>query len=62
MKGISTKRAKDISDARAKQDRKAAKSKPVIDFSDVSLGSLSEAKKDAKVVNFAVKKTAIGYR
>jgi len=62
MKGISTKRAKDISDARAKQDRKAAKSKPVIDLGDVSLGSLSEAKKDAKVVNLAVRKTAIGYR
>jgi hypothetical protein len=62
MKGISTKRAKDISDARAKQDRKSAKSKPVIDLGDMSLGSLSEAKKDAKVVNFAVRKTAIGYR
>jgi len=62
MNGISTKRAKDIADARAKQDRKSAKSKPVIDLGDMSLGSISEVKKDAKVVNFAVRKSAIGYR
>jgi len=62
MNGISTKRAKDIADARAKQDKKSGKSKPVIDLGDMSLGSISEVKKDAKVVNFAVRKSAIGYR
>lgn len=61
MKGISTKRAKDIADARAKQDRKSAKSKPVIDLGDLAFGLLPEAKKGSKVVNIAAKKSAVGY-
>ena len=61
MKGISTKRAKDIADARAKQDRKSAKSKPVIDLGDLAFGLIPEPKKALKVVNIGVKKSAVGY-
>jgi hypothetical protein len=61
MNGISTKRAKDIADARAKQDRRSAKSKPVIDLGDMSLGSLPEVKKPSKVVSIGVKKSSVGY-
>ncbi len=62
MNGISTKRAKDIVVARAKQDRKLAKSKPVIDLGDMVTGVVPAVKKIVKVVDLAVRKTAIGYR
>jgi len=62
MNGISIKRAKDISDARGKQDKKLAKSKPVIDLGDVVMGVVPAVKKIAKVVDFAVRKSTIGYR
>jgi hypothetical protein len=61
MKGIGIKRAEEIAQARAKQDKKAAKSKPVIDLGDLAFGLLSEVKKSPKVVSLGVKKSAIGY-
>jgi len=60
MKGMGIKRSEEIAQARAKQDKKAAKSKPVIDLGDLALG-LIEPKKSSKVVCLKVKKSAIGY-
>ena len=60
MKGMGIKRSEEIAQARAKQDKKAAKSKPVIDLGDLALG-LIEPKKSSKVVCLGVKKSAIGY-
>jgi hypothetical protein len=62
MNGIAIKRAKEIAEAREKQDKKLAKSKPVIDLSEMAFGELSAAKNESKEVSFAVRKTAIGYR
>ena len=61
MKGIGIKRAEEIAQARAKQDKKAAKSKPAIDLGDLAFGLLNEPKKASKVVSLGVKKSAIGY-
>ena len=61
MKGIGIKRSEEIAQARAKQDKKAAKSKPAIDLGDLALGLLPEAKKGSKVVSLSVKKSAVGY-
>ena len=61
MKGIGIKRAEEIAQARAKQAKKLAKPKPVIDLGDLAFGLLPEAKKSSKVVSLGVKKSAIGY-
>lgn len=61
MKGIGIKRAEEIALARAKQAKKLAKSKPVIDLGDLAFGLLVEPKKGSKVVNIAAKKSAVGY-
>jgi hypothetical protein len=60
MKGIGIKRSEEIAQARAKQDKKLAKTKPVIDLGDLAFGLLSEVKKPSKVVSLGVKKSATG--
>jgi len=61
MKGIGIKRAEEIAQARAKQAKKLAKPKPVIDLGDLAFGLLPESKKGSKVVSLGVKKSAVGY-
>jgi len=61
MKGIGIKRSEEIAQARAKQDKKLNKTKPVIDLGDLAFGLLSEVKKPSKVVSLGVKKSAVGY-
>jgi hypothetical protein len=61
MKGIGIKRSEEIAQARAKQDKKLAKTKPVIDLGDLAFGLLSEVKKPSKVVSIGVKKSSVGY-
>jgi hypothetical protein len=61
MKGIGIKRSEEIAQARTKQDKKLAKSKPVIDLGDLAFGLLGEVKKSPKVVSLGVKKSAVGY-
>ena len=60
MKGMGIKRSEEIAQARAKQAKKLAKPKPVIDLGDLAFGLL-EVKKSAKVVSLGVKKSAVGY-
>jgi hypothetical protein len=60
MKGIGIKRSEEIAQARAKQDKKLAKPKPVIDLGDLAFGLLSDVKKPSKVVSLGVKKSATG--
>ena len=47
---------------RPKKHGDVAKSKPVIDLGDVTMGILPAAKKESKIVSLANRKKAVGYR
>lgn len=55
MKGIGIKRAEEIAQARAKQAKKLAKSKPVIDLGDLALACLLNLKRDQKWSTFRLR-------